>query len=40
MQELHNYLGLPSDTPGRDLLKYGSQPRIAPETQLAWLPFN
>ncbi len=23
MQELHNYLGLPSDTPGRDLLKQG-----------------
>lgn len=23
MQELHNYLGLPSDTPGRDVLKQG-----------------
>ncbi|PPT05483.1 Thioredoxin reductase [Geitlerinema sp. FC II] len=23
MQELHNYLGLPPDTPGRDLLKHG-----------------
>ena len=25
MQELHNYLGLPPDTPGRDLLKRGKQ---------------
>jgi thioredoxin reductase (NADPH) len=25
MQELHNYLGLPSDTPGRNLLKQGKQ---------------
>ena len=25
MQELHNYLGLPSDTPGRDLLKQGKE---------------
>jgi len=25
MQELHNYLGLPPDTPGRDLLKQGKE---------------
>ena len=25
MQELHNYLGLPSDTPGRELLKRGKE---------------
>lgn len=25
MQELHNYLGLPSDTPGRDILKQGKE---------------
>lgn len=25
MQELHNYLGLPPDTPGRSLLRQGKE---------------